>query len=220
MNYSQKRAFTLVELMVVISIIGVLSAIVYANFGTSRTGARDAERKSDLRNLQSAIEQYRLKKGTYPQAGCVAAGSMSSEKTCPVYIVGLVPEFIDRLPRDRNINGHEGYSYITNTAGTVYKVMALNTVEGETIDYRSEMKAYDIRDDSSSSGTDREKSGWCRKAYDSSNSVFDFYSEGSGVTRSNFAKSYGVWGGFASDSSGSAVTNTGAVKDTTDIICK
>jgi prepilin-type N-terminal cleavage/methylation domain-containing protein len=44
--------FTLVELMVVVSVIGILSSIVYANFGSARGAARDDIRKSSLEEVQ------------------------------------------------------------------------------------------------------------------------------------------------------------------------
>jgi hypothetical protein len=50
------------------------------------------------------------------------------------YIVGLAPEFIPVLPTDPRLNGDDsGYVYITNPKGTVYKLLALNTVEAETV---------------------------------------------------------------------------------------
>ena len=60
------KGFTLVELLIVIAIIGVLSALLMANFIGVRQRARDAQRKSDLRQMQSALELYRSDLGLYP----------------------------------------------------------------------------------------------------------------------------------------------------------
>jgi prepilin-type N-terminal cleavage/methylation domain-containing protein len=51
-----KKAFTLMELLVVISIIGMLSSIVLVSMGGARARARDAKRQSDLRQIVSAME--------------------------------------------------------------------------------------------------------------------------------------------------------------------
>jgi len=61
--------FTLIELLVVISIIGLLSSIVLTSVNSARAKARDARRKSDLHTIQTALELYYDKYGTYQVAG-------------------------------------------------------------------------------------------------------------------------------------------------------
>lgn len=58
--------FTLIELLVVIAIIGVLASFLIANFVSIRERARDGERKSDLYNIQAALEIFRSDQGLYP----------------------------------------------------------------------------------------------------------------------------------------------------------
>ena len=53
-----KKGFTLIELLVVISLIGVLATLVIANMNSARERARDAQRKSDLRNIQTGLRLY------------------------------------------------------------------------------------------------------------------------------------------------------------------
>jgi len=66
-NFS--KGFTLIELLIVIAIIGVLATLLMVNFVGVRQRARDAQRKSDLRQLQSALEIYRSDNGSYPPSG-------------------------------------------------------------------------------------------------------------------------------------------------------
>lgn len=61
-----KKAFTLVELLVVVSLIGILATLVLANLNSARERARDAERKSDLRNIQTALRLYYNDNNSYP----------------------------------------------------------------------------------------------------------------------------------------------------------
>lgn len=64
-HFSFKKGFTLIELLVVIAIIGLLTAFLVANFVGVKQRARDAQRKSDLRNIQAALEIYRSDQGVY-----------------------------------------------------------------------------------------------------------------------------------------------------------
>lgn len=64
--YKHRSGFTLVELLVVISLIGVLTTLVVANLNSARERARDAQRKSDLRNIQTALRLYYNDVGVYP----------------------------------------------------------------------------------------------------------------------------------------------------------
>lgn len=58
-NLTLKRGFTLIEMLVVISIIGILATIVIANMAGVRERARDAQRKSDIGQIQKAMELYK-----------------------------------------------------------------------------------------------------------------------------------------------------------------
>lgn len=60
------KAFTLIELLVVVSIIGILTTLIFANLNAARERARDVQRKSDLRNIQTSLKVYNIDSASYP----------------------------------------------------------------------------------------------------------------------------------------------------------
>lgn len=69
----QKPAFTLIELLIVITIIGILAVALLPSVLGAPGRARDAQRKADLKNIAAAIEAYQSDKGDYPLAKKVTA---------------------------------------------------------------------------------------------------------------------------------------------------
>jgi type II secretion system protein G len=63
---TRKNGFTLVELLVVIAILGVLVSIALVAFRSSQARGRDAQRKSDLKQLSSSLELFYSDYGSYP----------------------------------------------------------------------------------------------------------------------------------------------------------
>ncbi len=64
-KYFKESGFTLVELLVVISIIGVIIAMVSPNFNMMRERARNAALKSNMHQVQVVVEVFHLEKGYY-----------------------------------------------------------------------------------------------------------------------------------------------------------
>lgn len=61
-----QRGFTLIEILVVVSIIGLLASVVLVGLGGFRERGRDARRIADLRSLQNGLEIYYAKNNEYP----------------------------------------------------------------------------------------------------------------------------------------------------------
>lgn len=58
MKQWNNKAFTLLELLVTISIIAILVTLGLSSFATAQKKGRDSKRKSDLREIQAGLEQY------------------------------------------------------------------------------------------------------------------------------------------------------------------
>ncbi|MDP2091273.1 MAG: prepilin-type N-terminal cleavage/methylation domain-containing protein, partial [Candidatus Gracilibacteria bacterium] len=59
--------FTLVELIVVITILAILGTIAFVSLQGYSSNARDSVRTSDLSRMKSTLELYNLDAGNYPQ---------------------------------------------------------------------------------------------------------------------------------------------------------
>lgn len=63
---ASKSGFTLIELLITITIIAILSAIALVSYTSFMKNSRDAKRQSDLKFIQSALEQYFADQKHYP----------------------------------------------------------------------------------------------------------------------------------------------------------
>lgn len=63
-----RRAFTLVELLVVVSVLGLLAGLLLPAVQAAREAARDAQCKSNLHQLGAHIQHYESIHGVLPMA--------------------------------------------------------------------------------------------------------------------------------------------------------
>ena len=104
MKKTRKHGFTLIEILIVVAIIGILATIGLVSFMTSLRRARDAKRISDIKAMQTAMEQYYSDHDyAYPTSGA-----------CSTNLVSY-------LNADFNFADPQGVSYVCNsTTGTEY----------------------------------------------------------------------------------------------------
>lgn len=99
------RGFSLLELLVVISIIGILISIGTVAYSTGQKKVRDSRRVGDLKAMQNAQEQYFAEYGSYADIG-------NGSVTC----AGSIPGSMNVVPTDpKNI---DPYRYRCASRGT------------------------------------------------------------------------------------------------------
>ena len=62
------KGFTLIEILVVLMILGLLTAVIAINVLLSQERAREDKAKADIRLLEQVLELYRLDMISYPNS--------------------------------------------------------------------------------------------------------------------------------------------------------
>lgn len=110
MTQLKRSGYTLIEILVVISIIAILTAIGITNFRVASQKARDGKRQGDLEQIKAALELYRTDEKEYPLSvtqGTALTGTNTYMEKVPS----------DPIPTNR-------YSYYTPDSGATYNLCA------------------------------------------------------------------------------------------------
>lgn len=125
-NFTNK-GFTLIEILVVVAIIGTLTGLVASSFVNYQAKARDARRKSDLTQIQRALELFYNDHGHYPtdSAGRIAGCGASSNSACAwgsEFRDQNSTLYMDTIPDEKKT----GYNYVYNADGNMlrYQIFA------------------------------------------------------------------------------------------------
>ncbi|MCX6810692.1 MAG: prepilin-type N-terminal cleavage/methylation domain-containing protein [Candidatus Berkelbacteria bacterium] len=114
-----KRAFTLIELLIVIAIISIVSVFIIVSVRNAQSRARDVQRVADLAKINSAVQLYYRENGFYP----------------PTLNVLVSGKYLTSIPTDPKSGT---YKYLLNSAGvSCYKIL-ITSVENPTLNqYKS-----------------------------------------------------------------------------------
>lgn len=147
-QHTYTQGFTLMEIMIVIVILGILVMMATGSFMSSQIKSRDNKRKSDLRNIATALESYYNDKARFPNDNASGAmmgcgsndislcdwGAIFSDKNSTIYM--------PKLPQDPK----SGYTYYYDSLSSnrSYQLYARleNTQDKDVLDATGNPKAY------------------------------------------------------------------------------
>jgi len=132
-----KRAFTLVELLVVISIMAILTIVTVSQFRTARKRANDVARKGDLNAVAKALQLYFADYGVMPdmdkpEGGQIKVGSLVSAWDSEFKDSATPPSYtyMIKLPNENTV-GWPQYCYKTDGANKKYALFAKLEVQSD-----------------------------------------------------------------------------------------
>jgi prepilin-type N-terminal cleavage/methylation domain-containing protein len=143
------RAFTLVEILIVVIILGIIATIVIAIFHNTVDDARAKALKDDLRNIRSQLQLYSAEHGTYPTLSSFEqqmvlfsdeAGNTSNTKS-PIFRCGPYIVEMPRLPVGVN------HGMTTVTASGSYAAGYGWAYDPVTGDFRANLPDSDVDGD-------------------------------------------------------------------------
>ncbi len=115
MNISKnkRKAFSLIELLVVVVIIAVITSLAVIVYDVSWARSRDSKRVSDIIRIQNALETYHRQEGRYPDSLTFGQSLIRSNTSSPLTYMVVVPE--NPAPRSDGDCPNQEYSYSTTT---------------------------------------------------------------------------------------------------------
>ncbi len=99
-----KSGFTLIELLVTIAIIAILVSLITGIAGVANRKSADAEARSQIQIISTALEEYKLEYGIYPTPG--------TNNTLPVILTAAVTRISQELKDEVSQTDPWGRDYI------------------------------------------------------------------------------------------------------------
>ena len=88
-----RRGFTLVEMLLVITIIGILAALVVPKMMGRSEQARQSAARADIASIKTALDAYEVDNGSYPKA-------LADLLQAPRQARNWRGPYLDKIPQD------------------------------------------------------------------------------------------------------------------------
>lgn len=130
----ESRGFTLIELMVVISVIAILATISLFGLNKAQASARDVSRQQIMSGIRIALERYYADKGVYPTQDLVAGQQWSGNPASPIDVL-VAGRYLTAAPTDPCLGGTVILGTGKLTGGVCNDVPLYSYTQTTTADY-------------------------------------------------------------------------------------
>jgi len=142
----KSKAFTLVEVLVIITIIGILAGIFIVSLARYQAEARDARRAAQVTVISEALEKYYDENGEYPScrsviqtpvqvSANVLKGTDATIYTAPLDETGLNSLLCD----DLSSTSDDNFGYVGDGSSTCSDLLTGQSCVSYTLQYREEI---------------------------------------------------------------------------------
>ncbi len=144
----RRPGFTLIDLIIVISLMAILAGAMVPRFSGRLATSRDAQRLSDINAIRDAIDQYYQDRGVFPPATPNATAGGWDVSDDGDFIPDLVAKgYLSEVPRDPLNDGTHQYRYFVYGKGqygcagtTPYYVLGIRNFE--TAEFAARNRGY------------------------------------------------------------------------------
>ncbi len=129
--FSRKgQAFTLIEILIVIAIIGLLATVIIASMSGAKLRAQDARRIEDIAAIKKALEVYMASNARYPDSLLVLTQGSD--------------HLLSDVPKDPSGDPTRAYQYATSSDATDFVLKAQLSTKDRALNYDLDVSKYGI----------------------------------------------------------------------------
>lgn len=143
------KAFTLIELLIVVAIIAILAAIAVPNFIEAQTRSKVSRTMADMRSLTTALETYRTDYSKYPPAtkGMVMDFKSYLQRFVPLstpvsYVSSIMDDVFNKFGEMPPYNEYKTFDYFEITDLNDSAQVEFNDQNGVRINAVYQMRSW------------------------------------------------------------------------------
>ncbi len=155
-NRTEERAFTLIELLIVVAIIAILAAIAVPNFLEAQTRSKVSRVKADMRSIATAVEAYSIDNNSYPLSQELLSTYPNSPFNTAFFGFGFMAyagrlstpiSYITQVPRDIFNEGNapnrpDGFSFFEYWSEEDNLIFGINDINGYRREFLPDSTRY------------------------------------------------------------------------------